>query len=445
MVKTVPAVPGGAEAAKRFSSDPLEFLLSCRRTHGPIARVRFGMTNYYMVFCPNLLRDLFGRRDLGRSAFSATFEPVAKGSMILNEGEQWSRQRAALAPFFRRENLRSELPRMAAAADSLLDEVASARAGQGEFDAQDLVTRFAMRVLSTLLLGECPAPQVEGALADAWTRALRAISAKVAAPLPLPYWMPSPNNRAVLAAAADIRRLFDGLVAGYLARPHGRGFLGYLSTWREPGASRGLSPVEIRNELMGLYLAGFDTIAMSMLWMLGDLAERPELQEAVRRELNAAPATSWGLTELPLFRRAFSESLRLRPPLFLIDRRTTVPTPLGDYVLPADAAVLISPYVTHRDPDHWEDPSRFDPDRFLPDAAAARHPFAYIPYGGGPMACIGGSLAAIEARMLVGGILTRMTLSLSPLRRVTEDTALVLRPRHGLYLSSSLCKGEARA
>src|SRR5204862_265629 len=95
-------------------------------------------------------------------------------------------------------------------------------------------------------------------------------------------------------------------------------------------------------------------------------------------------------------RRVIDEVLRLYPPTWLTARTASENDELGGYEIPAGALILLSPYVTHRHLACWEEPERFDPDRFMPTRAAARPAFAYFPFGGGPRRCIGGAVATTE-------------------------------------------------
>ena len=94
----------------------------------------------------------------------------------------------------------------------------------------------------------------------------------------------------------------------------------------------------------------------------------------------------------------------------------------------------MSPYVVHRDPRWWPDPLRFDPDRFLPEARAARPRFAYFPFGGGARQCIGESFAWMEGVLLLATLAQRWRFRLAPGARVEPQALITLRPRHGMRM-----------
>jgi cytochrome P450 len=108
------------------------------------------------------------------------------------------------------------------------------------------------------------------------------------------------------------------------------------------------------------------------------------------------------------------------------------PDRLGDHVIPAGATVVFSPYVLQRDPAFWEDPDAFRPERFLSGQASSRPRFSYIPFGGGPRACIGSQLATIEMQVVLSMVARRFRLRLLPGHPVDIEALNTLRPRHGL-------------
>jgi len=106
------------------------------------------------------------------------------------------------------------------------------------------------------------------------------------------------------------------------------------------------------------------------------------------------------------------EVLRLYPPTWLTARTPVADDSIAGYRIAANAMVLLSPYVTHRHPAVWEAPEAFDPDRFTRARAAARPPFAYFPFGGGPRRCIGAAFATTEMQLIVAAVVQRYRLAL---------------------------------
>jgi cytochrome P450 len=110
--------------------------------------------------------------------------------------------------------------------------------------------------------------------------------------------------------------------------------------------------------------------------------------------------------------RTVKEVLRLYPPSPAQPRDPLVIQDLGGTRVEPGSYVMLFPYATHRHPDFWKDPERFDPDRFLPDQENGRHPFAYFPFGGGQRICIGNNFAMLEASLLAAHLVRRFRFEL---------------------------------
>jgi enediyne biosynthesis protein E7 len=132
---------------------------------------------------------------------------------------------------------------------------------------------------------------------------------------------------------------------------------------------------------------------------------------------------------LPYLGMVLSETLRLYPPAWAIPRTALADDEIRGYRILAGRAVNLSPYVTHRHPDFWENPEGFDPERFTPERVKERHRFAYFPFGGGPRICIGNTFALTEATIVTAMILQRYELNLVPGHAVEPEVAFTLRPK----------------
>ncbi len=152
---------------------------------------------------------------------------------------------------------------------------------------------------------------------------------------------------------------------------------------------------QVRDEVLTLFVAGHETTATGLAWTAALLARHPKVLAEIEREVDAVGdhPTVADLPRLQLCLRAFREALRLYPPVYVFGRDSRGEVSLGGYRLPSPSNILVSPYSLHRRASIWPDPERFDPDRFLPEAEAQRHRYAYLPFGAGPRSCIGNHCA----------------------------------------------------
>jgi cytochrome P450 len=185
-------------------------------------------------------------------------------------------------------------------------------------------------------------------------------------------------------------------------------------------------------------MAGHETTANSLAftWYLlsQNHAAEAKLHAELAEVLGGRLPTIADLPRLVYTENVFRESLRLYPPGWVITRQAAEDTELGGYTVPRDAILVLSEYVMHRHPRYFPEPERFDPDRWTPEFRAALHPYAYIPFGGGPRKCIGEHFAWMEGTLVLATLCQRWRPRLAPGFRVVPDPVIMLRPKHGIRM-----------
>src|SRR5262249_25169330 len=191
---------------------------------------------------------------------------------------------------------------------------------------------------------------------------------------------------------------------------------------------------------------GHSTTASGLAWMWYLLSRSSAAQDRVRREVRAVLGTRRpnveDLAELEYLRLVIDEALRLYPPTWITARTTSGPVEIDGYRIPANATLLLSPFVTHRDPRFWAEPERFDPERFR-TGRSTRPRYAYFPFGGGPRTCIGSGFAAIEMQIVAAMATQRYEMTLAPGCRAEPEPGTVLVPRGGVKIKLEPAKTTA--
>jgi cytochrome P450 len=169
------------------------------------------------------------------------------------------------------------------------------------------------------------------------------------------------------------------------------------------------------------------------MWHL--LARHPDVRRALDRELaevlGGRPPAFADLPRLVKTRAIVDETMRLYPPVWLLPRRAVDDDEIGGYRIPAGSDVLLCVYSLHRHPELWEAPEEFRPQRF--ESASARTSAAYLPFGGGPRACLGRSFGQLETSLVAATVAQAAVLQAAPGRRVKADPLLTLSPQ-GLWM-----------
>jgi cytochrome P450 len=195
----------------------------------------------------------------------------------------------------------------------------------------------------------------------------------------------------------------------------------------------------MRDEVMTLFFAGHETTASALAWSWWLISEHPEVEARVHDEVDrvlAGRVPNWDdLPQLQYTKQVLQESMRVRPPVPVYARVSVEEDEIAGYRIPPDTMVMISPYVTHRLPEFWPDPERFDPDRFALGRIQERPRFAYVPFAAGPRLCMGRNFALMEGTFVIAMVAQRYRLKLVPGHPIEMKTMATMRPRHGVRMT----------
>jgi cytochrome P450 len=201
-----------------------------------------------------------------------------------------------------------------------------------------------------------------------------------------------------------------------------------------------MSDVQIRDEIVTMFLAGHETTANTLNWLWVLLAQHPQVEQALHEEIDRVldggrrTPTLDDLKAMPYSAQVVKEAMRLYPVAFTFSRMPVEDTVLGDVLIEKGTPVNVISYWTHRDPRWWPNPDAFDPTRFAPENEASHQRYAYLPFGGGPRICIGNGFAMMEAQLMLVMIASRFRLRLTgPAPEI--DPLLTLRPKGGLTMA----------
>jgi cytochrome P450 len=194
----------------------------------------------------------------------------------------------------------------------------------------------------------------------------------------------------------------------------------------------------LRDQVITIFLAGYETVANALSWTWYLLSENPDCEAKLHKEIDEVlKGRLPRFDDVPRLRyteMVMAESLRLYPPAWAMGRYARNDFSLGDYFLPARTTVLISQFITHRDPRFFPDPLRFDPERFTADGKAQRTKFTYLPFGAGARQCIGESFAWMEGVLILATLAQKWKLRLIPGHRVEPQPLITLRPKYGMSM-----------
>jgi cytochrome P450 len=211
-----------------------------------------------------------------------------------------------------------------------------------------------------------------------------------------------------------------------------------MSARDEDASGKGMTDTQVRDEVLTIFLAGYETVANALTWTWYLLSQNPEAANKMYAEVDQVLGTSTATVEtfprLKYTEQVFAESMRLYPPAWAMGRQSTVPIELGPYRFPPDTHFFFSQYIMHRSPEYWPDPLTFRPERHTPEARADRPRFTYFPFGGGRRQCIGEGFAWMEGVLSLATIAQRRRLHFLPEYPIIPQAKITLRPKHPLMM-----------
>jgi cytochrome P450 len=416
--------------------DPIGLMTQATAEHGDVVCLRFGPMRYVLVNHPDGVRHVLveNAKNYVKSKNYQGLKLVLGEGLLTSEGDAWKRQRKLAQPAFHRDRIAAFAAAMASDTEAMCAEWMSHPPSTLDVHAE--MMRLTFRIVGRTLFGI----DIDGearAVGQALGFVVRFANDYVESLVRIPTWLPTPSNIAFKRAMVTL----DGLVARIVEERRRSGRLGddllaMLLAARDETTGAAMTERQLRDEVMTIVLAGHETTANALTWTWWLLAHHPDVAARMRAEIDAvlgdrAPTLA-DLPRLPTVAHVLDESMRLYPPAWAFERRALAADTVMGYAVPRDATVGISPYVLHRHPAFWEDPERFDPDRFASERTAQRPKWVYLPFGGGPRTCIGASFAAMEAQIVLAMVARRFVLDVQPAQTVVPEPLVTLRPRGGL-------------
>ena len=351
-----------------------------------------------------------GRRRVGHGVLTAT-------------GGEHLRQRRLLQPLFRREAVTV----IAGAVEDVVDRALDRWHASSRVDLASEMESVAKGVILTTLFGRDLDEDAYGSLARDIAVRRRYTELVHHGRLPFRDRLPTPVVRAHREALARLDTTIGEAVAVRRAAPHERDDL--LARLLQATYDDGSTMPErlVRDEALTLMTTGYETLGEALMWVFVLLGHHPDADEAVAAEASRVALAAAGVEHLPVTERVLSEALRLYPPTWLDAR-----VPRGDDVLPVGGKVrsgstlYVCPYVLHRHPRLFQEPERFDPQRFAPDARLPR--YVYLPFGDGLHRCLGEHLARLEAVLVIARVARQV--------RLVPDSGRPVVPRAGVTLGA---------
>jgi cytochrome P450 len=347
--------------------------------------------------------------------------------IIVSDGDFWKQQRRMVQPAFHQTMLKILSATIQKTSQALLAQWRELAAKQQVFDLNKAMSEFALEVMLRSLFSS----DLDIMISEAGGNN--------------PFAIFTEEHERDLNLAVRFRALTRVILAVIQKRRQGTAhYHDMLATLMDGQDLQGrpMADKALLDEIMTLIVAGHETSAITLSWMWYLLSQHPDVEKNLLAEVDALddkPSPEFeDLTKLGFCKQVMYETLRLYPPVWLFSRRALQADRLGEYELPANSDIFISPYFLHRRADLWPEPEQFKPQRFEQAESQKHHRTAFIPFSAGPRKCIGDIFATVEIQIHMGTIARHLVLRHVPSQPIKLEPAINLRSKHPIMMVPQL-------
>jgi len=437
MSQRIPPGPKNTLTTLRdFNANRLEFLMRAHQDYGDIVHLPMPGRHAYVLNHPDLIRYVLveapEKFHKGTPLKRNTRDSIGDG-LLTSEDDFHRRQRRLVQPAFHVKRVAAYADIMTHYTEQMLDGWNDGRT----LDIHEAMMKLTMSIVARALFNADLTDDADE-IGRAITIAIEFVGERIGRMVNPPTWLPTRKNKIRAESAAVVDAAVNGMiqerrVSGEDGVVNDVGDLLSMLLLSVDEDGERMTDKQVRDEAMTLFIAGHETTANALTWTLYLLSPHPEVEmrlaEELDRVLGGRLPTFADVPQLAYTEKVIKEAMRLYPPAWIMSRRTVEAVTIGGYAIPRNSAIIISPYVMHHDPRYFDEPERFNPERFDADFDQRVPRYAYFPFGGGPRICIGNAFAMMEAQVVLATMVQRCRLSLVPGQQIMPRPLVTLRPK----------------
>jgi len=419
---------------RELTKSPLKYAIKYQAKYGDLFEVDSLSHKVMFASHPDIAKHLLV--DNNKAYFKSFDYEILKlvlgEGLISSDGNFWLKQRRLAQPAFHKKRLDMMFEIMRDETALFCERLDQYQQNGSSFNINVELTKVTIDIVAKTLFGTEVDTSIV-VIGKHITDLNAYISAKVNNPLLPPLWIPTKRNLAFKKAMKDLNNIIYKIIDNRRQNPEEKDdLLAMLMNARDEETGEGMTDLQLRDEILTLFVAGHETSATSLSWMLILLSKHPEWMQKCKQEIDIVIGDRLPqlevMMQVPTLKRVIEEAMRLYPPAWIVGRKALEDDQLLGYEIKKGTNVFICVYQIHRHPDFWENPNDFDPDRFLPERSANRHKYAYFPFGGGPRMCIGNNFAIMEMTLILTMMLQRYT-PIADKDHFEWESLVTLRPK----------------
>lgn len=453
---------------RQFVRDPIKTLSTIAQKYGDISYFKLGpKQDVYLINNPDYIEKvlIYDHKNFRKGKRLQVAKSLLGEGLVTSEGDFHKRQRRLIQPIFH--------PRQIAIYGKIMTDYAIRFRDRWEneemIDISQEMTELTLGIICKSVLNfdvESEAKQIGKALTTTrnYSKRLQNPIGHVLDKIPI---LPAPNgarkakeelDSLVYGLISDRRRQYeqeesdnkryDDLLSRLMGAQDSNVAGSASSDSTQSSTSNGkMSDKQVRDEVMTIFIAGHETTANALTWTFYLLSQHPDIEKNLHDEIDSVLGTTdedghvvtkiptpGDIPRLQYTEKILRESMRLYPPVWTMGRYVEKDYNVGEYTISAGSSILMSQYVMHHDPRYYEEPERFNPDRWTAEFKTQLPRFSYFPFGGGIRGCIGEPFAWMEGILVIAIIAQKWTMRLVPGQRIKLDPAITLRPKYGMKM-----------
>ena len=421
---------------------PLEYIPRWIAEYGDVYLLKSLLGQAVVIGRPDLARQVLADRYSHYQAKSfsyAVLRILFGNGLVTSQGEFWRGQRKLIQPAFHRYRLDLLFAMMVDRVKASASKLSAATGGAtSAVDLGPVMSSLTLDIISRAMFSSDVDGAASGVSGHIWTlneSAIRMLRNPLLFLLPRTW----PFNHRQARALKEMDKVVMEIIHARRAKSdeHNDLLTMLLSACAED-TGKGMTDAQLRDEVMTIFVAGHETTANAMCWLLDLVAQHPDIEERLLAEIdsrwNDGQLDSSSIARFPYVRQVIDESLRLYPSIWSIGRRCTEADELDGFSIPVRTNVVVPIFYFHWSERFWANPKKFDPDRFAGGAKSATEQMIYMPFGAGPRSCIGNHFALQELVIMTLIFCRYFRFRIEPGFAVEPDPLITLRPKNGMRL-----------
>lgn len=442
---SIPAIPRWKSLLNsvRFLRNPLEVISENIARYGDTYSFHLGgVQKGIMSARPEIIQHVLQKNHRNYRKSPIHFDKLARflgNGLLTSDGDYWLRQRRLIQPGFHRKRLEGLAAVMNDEIARFMDRLEDKTGLNPTTDMSHVMMELAFRVVArSLFSADLPEEKLIELSRD--ITELQAFIIRLIRQPYLEWWFQlsgktdlhlqmAARSRSVVADIIRQRRQSDAVHDDLLQM---------LLDARYEDSGEGMTEEQLIDESLILFVAGHETTANALAWTWHLLSQHPDVVQGLRDEHQRVLAGRLpvfdDLPRLEYTLQVIEEAMRLYPPAWITDRVAVEDDVVDGVRIPAGAMIALSIYGVHHSEKHWDAPESFRPARFSKENKTTQHPYAYLPFGGGPRLCIGNSFALMEMQLILVQMLRRFEVEAVPGQTISPQALITLRPKYGLQM-----------